>query len=181
MDNDKLPGNDGITEKLYIKFYKVVMSIQQSFIIGELSTCQKQAIISLIKKKKEIKGLLKTGKLSLNVCMKLISKVLASRLKCVISLIVNKNQVACVNNRFISKSGRLISDVVNITNSLDIEGLFPAGNYLLKFNNRNIRARCEICSKLTIKTPEQRQICSMLNFEHVIVGWGNDSRNRKSL
>ena len=117
MDNDKLPGNDGITEELYIKFYKVVMSIQQSFIIGELSTCQKQAIISLIKKKKEIKGLLKTGNQSLNVCMKLISKVLASRLKRVISLIVNKNQVAYVNNRFISKSGRLISDVVNNTNS----------------------------------------------------------------
>ena len=31
---------------------------------------------------------------------------------------------------------------------------FPAGIYLLKVNNRNIRARCEICSKLTIKIPE---------------------------
>ena len=31
------------------------------------------------------------------------------------------------------------------------------GIYQLKVNNRNIRARCEICSKLTIKTPEQRQ------------------------
>ena len=29
--------------------------------------------------------------------------------------------------------------------------------YLLKVNNRNIRTRCEICSKLTKKTPEQRQ------------------------
>ena len=32
----------------------------------------------------------------------------------------------------------------------------PAGNYLLKFNNKNTRTRCEICSKLTIKTPERR-------------------------
>ena len=31
-----------------------------------------------------------------------------------------------------------------------------AGNYMFKVNNRNIRARCEICSKLTIKTPERR-------------------------
>ena len=31
---------------------------------------------------------------------------------------------------------------------------FPAGDYMLKVNNRNTRARCEICSKLTIKTPE---------------------------
>ena len=32
----------------------------------------------------------------------------------------------------------------------------PAGNYMFKVNNRNTRARCEICSKLTIKTPERR-------------------------
>ena len=31
-----------------------------------------------------------------------------------------------------------------------------AGNYMFKVNNRNTRARCEICSKLTIKTPERR-------------------------
>ena len=28
----------------------------------------------------------------------------------------------------------------------------PADIYMFKVNNRNIRARCEICSKLTIKT-----------------------------
>ena len=32
----------------------------------------------------------------------------------------------------------------------------PAGNYIFKVNNRNTRTRCEICSKLTIKTPERR-------------------------
>ena len=31
-----------------------------------------------------------------------------------------------------------------------------AGIYLLKNNNRNTRTRCEISSKLTIKTPERR-------------------------
>ena len=31
---------------------------------------------------------------------------------------------------------------------------FLAGIYLLKFNNRNTRRRCETCSELTIKTPE---------------------------
>ena len=30
-----------------------------------------------------------------------------------------------------------------------------AGNYIFKVNNRNIRTRCEICSKLTIKAPEK--------------------------
>ena len=63
--------------------------------------------------------------------MKLISKVLASCLKsCLkISITVNENQFAHVNNRFISESGRLISDVLEITNALDIEGLLMMGRY----------------------------------------------------
>ena len=35
--------------------------------------------------------------------------------------------------------------------------LILAGIYLFKVSNRNTRTRCEICSKLTIKTPERRQ------------------------
>ena len=33
----------------------------------------------------------------------------------------------------------------------------PANIYLFKVGNRNFRKRCEICSKLAIKTPERRQ------------------------
>ena len=33
----------------------------------------------------------------------------------------------------------------------------PANIYLFNVNNRSTRKRCEICSKLTIKTPERRQ------------------------
>ena len=36
------------------------------------------------------------------------------------------------------------------------EILNTAGIYLLKVSNRSTRARCEICSKLTIKIPERR-------------------------
>ena len=39
----------------------------------------------------------------------------------------------------------------------EIDRIDQAGIYLLKANNRNTRTRCEICSKLTIKLPEQRQ------------------------
>ena len=31
---------------------------------------------------------------------------------------------------------------------------YPAGNYMFKASNRNIITKCEICSKLTIKTSE---------------------------
>ena len=47
----------------------------------------------------------------------------------------------------------------------------PVSIYLLKVNNRNTRTRSEICSKLTIKTPERRQWrrsgVFIVNFEHI--------------
>ena len=69
--------------------------------------------------------------------MKLIWKVLASPLKSVISTIVNENQVVYVSNRFISESGRLKSDVLEITNSLDIEGLLMTVNIEKVFRSIN--------------------------------------------
>ena len=45
------------------------------------------------------------------------------------------------------------------------------GIYLLKVSNRDTRTRCEICSKLTIKTSERHHWrCSgvfIVNFEHI--------------
>ena len=46
------------------------------------------------------------------------------------------------------------------------------GSYMLIVNNRNTRTRCKICSKLTIKTPGQRQwrlsdvFIVTVNFKH---------------
>ena len=56
---------------------------------------------------------------------------------------------------------------------MDLSWIFsnnPAGNYMFKVDNKNTRTRCEICSKLTIKTPEQRWHRSdvfIVNFEHI--------------
>ena len=48
---------------------------------------------------------------------------------------------------------------------------YPDGNYMFKVNNRNTRTRCEICSKLTIRIPEQRHWrrsgIFIVNFEHI--------------
>ena len=43
---------------------------------------------------------------------------------------------------------------------------------MFKVNNRNTRTRCEICSKLTVKTPERRQwrrfVVFIVNIEHIL-------------
>ena len=50
-------------------------------------------------------------------------------------------------------------------------GLFPAGNHMFNVNNRNTKARREICLKLTIKTPERRRGrrygVFIVYFEHI--------------
>ena len=48
---------------------------------------------------------------------------------------------------------------------------YSAKIYLFKVNNKNTRKKCEICSKLTLKTPERCQrrlsVAFVVNFEHI--------------
>ena len=50
---------------------------------------------------------------------------------------------------------------------------FPVGNYMFEVNNRNTRARCEIYSKLTVKTLERHHRSSVyiVNSEQVNITW----------
>ena len=59
-----------------------------------------------------------------NVDRELMSKSLENRLQDVIPNLVSENQSAYVNNRFIRKGGRLISNIVEITDSLQTDGFF---------------------------------------------------------
>ena len=49
----------------------------------------------------------------------------------------------------------------------------PANIYLFKVDNRNTRKKCEICSKLTIKTPGD----FIVNFEYISQLFHNVSVN----
>ena len=57
-----------------------------------------------------------------------------------------------------------------VTKIMLIRISYPIGIYLLKVNNRNTRATCEICSKLAIKTPERRHptLLLTLNIFHTL-------------
>ena len=49
--------------------------------------------------------------------------------------------------------------------------LYPVDNCMFKANDKNTRISCEICSNLTIKTPEGPQWCRsgvfIVNIEHI--------------
>ena len=59
----------------------------------------------------------------------------------------------------------------NISLGLTFGNLNPAGFYLFKVNNRNTRTRCELSSKLKMKTQERNEWRHSgvvnVNFEHI--------------
>ena len=57
----------------------------------------------------------------MNVDIKLISKTLAERLLKVLPSLISENQTAYVKERFINKVGRLISDILEISDDLKIK------------------------------------------------------------
>ena len=67
--------------------------------------------------------------------------------------------------------GWLTRNTVTQGVSTKFKSSIPIRNYMFKVNNRNTRTRCEICSKLTMKTPEQRYWhhsgVFIVNFDHI--------------
>ena len=129
MRNGKSPGHDGLTKESYEKFWDdlkfyFINSLKQSKIDGGLPISQRQAIIKLTAKKDRDKRFVKNWRTIslLNVDIKILSKSFAEKLKHVLPELIPSNQTAYVKNRCISESGRLISDVIEMCDILDIPG-----------------------------------------------------------
>ena len=54
--------------------------------------------------------------------------------------------------------------IIKIKNAEIINHLTHENPAMFKVNNRNTRTMCEICSKLTIKTPERRLVSLLLTL-----------------
>ena len=129
MQNDKSPGNDGLTKEFYETFWDdlkeiFVNSVREAKEIGHLSTSQRQAIIKLIEKKDRDKRFIKNWRpiSLLNVDSKIISKALSEKLKEVLPDLISSQQTAYVKNRHIGESGMLISNIIEITKIRKIGG-----------------------------------------------------------
>ena len=129
IHNNKSPGNDGLSKEFYECFWDKIKkpflaSIHKGFLNQELSTSQKQVVIKMLEKKDKDKRFIKNWRpiSLLNTDMKIINKVFSRRIKGVLPYLISSNQTAYVKNRFISKSGRLISDILEIAKTLALEG-----------------------------------------------------------
>ena len=151
FQNNKTPGNDGLTIEFYTCFWPVlgemlVKSLNYSYKHEELSTSQKQAVIVLIEKKDPDRRQIKNWRqISLiNVDVKIGTKAITKRLEKVLPEIIHHNQNAYVKGRTIFDAVRTIDDIISLrTTSKNISSLLVAIDFEKAFNsvNRNYLIR----------------------------------------
>ena len=129
FSSGKCPGNDGLSIEFYKAFWPlfgslIVESFNTSIEEGELSNSQRQAVITLLDKKKD-RSLIKNWRpiSLLNNDYKILSKVLSLRLIDILPRLINVNQTGYVKNRFIGENIRLIKDILEYTKKEDIPGV----------------------------------------------------------
>ena len=130
FSNNKSPGNDGLTIEFYQTFWDDICKdffncIQYSYIHGEMSVSQRQAVITLLEKEGKDRNLLKNWRpiSLLNLDYKIMTKVLVSKIQQVLPTIISPNQSVCVKNRFIGDAIRTIQDIMHYTDLKNISGI----------------------------------------------------------
>ena len=125
MPNNKTPGNDGLSKEFYEAFWNelkdpLLKSFYHAKTYKEFSTSQRQAVIKLLEKKDRDKRLIKNWRpiSLLNTDLKIFSKALAAKLK---SVLITSQQTAYVQNRYIGEAGRLISEILDISEKLSVD------------------------------------------------------------
>ena len=105
--------------------------------MGELSTTQKQGVITLIEKKNQDKRFLKNWRpiTLLNVNTKIASKYMEKRKESTLPDIIHYTQSAYVPGRFIGENVRLIDDVLSFTRETNIPALLLAIDFEKAFDS----------------------------------------------
>ena len=135
MKNGKTPGKDGLTKEFYLAFFSelgrlMVTTFNYSFSNGELSTSQKQAVITLIQKKdRDVRFIKNWRPISLlNVDIKIASKAIVYRLRKIIPDLIHPDQTAYVKGRYIGESVRVIEDILEHADQENLDGILFAAD-----------------------------------------------------
>ena len=142
FQSNKSPGNVGIPVEFHRKFWPLISEsfircANECFEKGELLRSQKQAVITLLEKGGKDRSLLENWRpISLvNVDTKIMSKVIAARVKKVLPSIIHHNQTGYVKDRFIGETIRSIFDVMDFTTKENIPGLLLFTDFQKAFDS----------------------------------------------
>lgn len=143
MKNGSAPGCDGLTIEFMKFFWKhigqtVLDSFKDSYKKGELSYSQRKGLIILLHKGDQLdrENLNNWRPITLtNSDYKILAKILALRLSCVIPKVVNEDQVGYLKGRNISTVIRTIDDVINYLNVTGKAGYLLALDYSKAFDS----------------------------------------------
>ena len=131
-----------LTKEFYVCFFNeiccpLIDPLNYSFEVGQLSTSQRQALITIIEKKDKDKRYIKNWRpISLiNVNAKIASKALAARVKKVLASIIKSDQTAYVEGRYIGESIRLISDILEYTEDHGIDSVLFSADFEKAFDS----------------------------------------------
>ena len=129
--DNKSPGEDGFTKEFYQAFFDflwkdLLNSYNAAFDKGSLSISQKRGTITLIPKGDENLSDLKNWRpiSLLNIDYKILSKVLAGRLEQYLPKLIHSDQTGFVNGRYIGQNIRLLSDIMEFSDSKRFQGIF---------------------------------------------------------
>ena len=151
FQNNKTTGNDGIPIEFYKKFWSLISEpfiqcANECFEKGEMSCSQKQAVITLLEKKGKDRSFLENWRpISLvNVDAKLMSKVIATRMKNVLPSIIHHNQTGFIKDRYTGETVRSIFDIMDYTAKENIPDLLIFIDFHKAFDSleRNFPQNC---------------------------------------
>ena len=140
--NNKSPGNGCLSKEFCVCLFNeinayLIDSLNHSFQEGQLSTSQKQTMITLIEKKGKDNRYLKNWRpISLmNVDTKIASKAIVTRVKTVIQKLIHHNQTAYVGNHHIGEANCLVSDILEFTAENDMEAILFSEDFEKAFDS----------------------------------------------
>ena len=130
MKNNKSPGTDGFPVEFYKFFWLdigklLINSLNESFDKGHLSLTQRQSIITCIPKGNKPREFMNNKRpiSLLNIDYKILSGILAHRLKNVLPKVIGDTQKGFLKNRYIGENIRLVYDIMSELNVQNRKGL----------------------------------------------------------
>jgi hypothetical protein len=142
MKNDKSPGSDGFPAEFFKFFWKklgvfVVRALNNSFEDRELSTTQREGIITCIPKGNKPKEFIKNWRpiSLLNVVYKIGSSCVANRLKAFLPALISEDQTGFIKGRYMGDNIRLIYDLMQYLEDKNQPGMLLSLDFEKAFDS----------------------------------------------